>query len=250
MVEVAAGGGDAGVAELPRDQADIGSLESRPPDLLCRVVSRLRFLLARMRLSGEPAGGRARVIRGFFNVAVAMKMLQNQAELAGFLGIRKRSLQRLLARADWPVGKHAPWSANDAREARRWRREALQNPNSRGRDSTDVELDTALDRELMEARVDLARARGDKLRAENEKLREQYMPWEQVDGMLGGLAFVFLRILDEIEATWPGRFGIDRAEVGRLVASYRRRVIDQAELELRRLSDARDETLRAGRARR
>ncbi len=126
------------------------------------------------------------------------------------------------------------------------RRKSLQNPNSRRDDEADPELA----RELMEARVDLARARGDKLRAENEKLLEQYVPWEQVAGMLGGLAFVFLEILDEIEATWPSRFEIDRAEVGRLVESYRRRIIEKAEIELRRLSDVRTETTRASRARR
>ncbi len=110
-----------------------------------------------------------------------MKMLQNQAELAGFLGIRKRSLQRLLARPDWPVGKHAPWSADDAREARRWRREALQNPNSRKADPADV----GLSRELSEARVELARARAEKLAFENDLLRGKYMPRETLDAAMG-----------------------------------------------------------------
>ncbi len=178
---------------------------------------------------------------------VAMKMLQNQAELAGFLGIRKRSLQRLLARPDWPIGKHAPWSADDAREARRWRRESLQNPNSRKRDEVDPELA----RQLMEARIELAKARRDKLAFENELLRGRYVPRETLDGAMGGLAAVFVQILQEIEFTWPGRFshGIDVKGAERLLDSYRRRIIEKGELELRSLSDVRAETRRAGRAR-
>lgn len=172
-------------------------------------------------------------------------------ELAGLLGISQPVLVRATKKPDWPVRRAAPWSAADVAAIVSWRAQLQPDRSAPAREAAAPAASGAATHPqagsndavlLRQVELLLKKERMLHEKRKREILEEQFILRDLVDGSMGGLAALFVQILDDLELSAPVRFGNKTGEqvaaiAGPLFDSYRQRLLEKAELELVRIAD-------------
>lgn len=121
---------------------------------------------------------------------------KNQTALAKLFDISRTTVTKWVKRADFPCARRGPWSKEQVAEIHawwlNWRRTTPEEAAEVALDKYQVELKLKTEKMLTE-------------RIKREILEGKYLPRDQVDGALGGIAAVFIEALDAIEESIPTR---------------------------------------------
>jgi hypothetical protein len=162
-----------------------------------------------------------------------MPAAKSQRELARQIGVSQPSVAKLVKHADWPVRRKAPWRSSDVDIIKRWRKSLNGNHD----DSM-----TTLSSAKKKVDIMLASERMKNERIKREITEGQYVRRELMDGALGGMAAVFVGLLDELVATCPERMagksaGQIKKEFTILIDHSRNRLVEKGEYELLKLNE-------------
>jgi phage terminase Nu1 subunit (DNA packaging protein) len=162
-----------------------------------------------------------------------VKNAKNQSELGQRLGITQQAVSKLIRHEEWPVKKRGPWSKDEVGRVARWH-ESLQEDRSSDTPDAGAELNTA----LKQMKILLAKEQRERIKLQNEVTRGELVAKDMLENALGGLTDQFLRIFDEIRLTFPRRFKMDPVRLEELMDAYQKRLVDQAELEQQKITEA------------
>lgn len=160
------------------------------------------------------------------------KSARTQRQLADLLGITQQAVSKLSKRRDWPVRRRGPWSTEDVTKLTQWRA-TLQEDRSQLAFASDDELGTLYKQSQLLLKTEQAK----RARLEREVLTGEKIRREALDSALGGMAAAFVAICNEIEMTFPARFGVPADRISDMLDEYRRGLVDRGEVALRPFDD-------------
>lgn len=188
-------------------------------------------------------------------------MLKTWKQVAAALNIGEKGLRMLRARDGWPgPKKKLPKTGVGPamiKKIKAWRADTVGEDHAAGQHHNSTENDTnefdAKDGDLDAKPGDLGRLHKKtqiavnqerfKTAKQNREIKEGlFVERHLLDSGMGGLANVFVGILEEIEQTWPGRFGNKTPgalakEMPTVLDAYKRRLIEKGKFELMTLDE-------------
>jgi len=168
----------------------------------------------------------------------------NQSKLANLVGVSRKAVTEWLRRPDFPVRHAAPWNDAEVEQIRRWKTTLQEDRSSSSMPGTSPNPQAGAYDPMMRMQIDTLLKREKML---HEKLKREitegkYMPRDLVDGAMGGLAVLFVQMLDDLELSGPTRFANRTGpqvakDIGVLLDSYRQRIIEKAQIEMVKIAD-------------